>query len=251
MLFHTPGAETGLTINGVNRADIRFDGSTLKLLAGPGNGLMPATNGININTSGNVDIGTVTPNTRLTLSGGSQWTSNLWIASMNLQNASAIGWEANTSGQRFGIGQTNGGLFFFRSNSVFGNTSAAANYDLEISDTGNLIQPLARNGVVKAMALVRVVRDCIGTACGSLTASFVNCYNSTTNNTVGNCGFTFPAVFGTGVDIDFGFQINNRFISLTAGVGFPTASVATFVGTNRLTVANGNFATSEFYIFIF
>ncbi|MEO6390570.1 MAG: hypothetical protein ABIP75_01885 [Pyrinomonadaceae bacterium] len=249
--FGTPSGETGLTITGTNRADIRFDGTTLKLLAGTGTGAMASTNGINVNRFGNVGIGTVTPNTRLTLNGGTPWTANGWTASMNLQNASALGWEANASGQQFGIGQTGGGLFFFRTNSVFGNTAGPANYDLQISDTGNLLQPLNRNGVVKAIAFVRVVRDCFGGSCSTLTPSIVNCFNSLTNSTTGNCGFSLPAVFSTGVDIDFGFQVNNRFISLTPGVGGGSASIATFVGTNRVSVANGSFATSEFYVFVY
>jgi hypothetical protein len=247
----TPGGEFGFSFITAHRADIRFDGSTLKLLAGTGQGAMASTNGINITRLGNVGLGTVSPNTRLTLSGGAPWTANGWTASMNLQNASALGWEANASGQQFGIGQTGGGLFFFRTNSVFGNTNGAANYDLQISDTGNLLQPLTRNGVVKAIAFVRVVRDCFGTACTTLTPSIVNCFNSVNNSTTGNCGFTLPAVFSNGVDIDFGFPVNSRFISLTAGVGGGTASIATFVGTNRVSVSNGNFATSEFYIYVY
>ena len=67
--FGTPNAETGMTINGngSSRADLRFDGSTLKLLAGPGNG--PPANGIFINTAGNVGIGNFTPVERLTVGG--------------------------------------------------------------------------------------------------------------------------------------------------------------------------------------
>jgi hypothetical protein len=53
----TPGGETGLAIIGANRADIRFDGSALKLLAGVGPGAMASDNGIAVDTSGNVGIG--------------------------------------------------------------------------------------------------------------------------------------------------------------------------------------------------
>jgi hypothetical protein len=63
--FGTPGGETGIAIFGNNRADVRFDGSTLKLLAGIGPGAMPSTNGIAINTAGNVGIGTVSPTSKL------------------------------------------------------------------------------------------------------------------------------------------------------------------------------------------
>src|SRR5579871_3575129 len=58
----TPNGESGISIVGsTNRADIRFDNSTLKLLAGSGTSAPAATNGIIINTSGNVGIGTTTP----------------------------------------------------------------------------------------------------------------------------------------------------------------------------------------------
>ena len=59
--FGTPNTETGMTIFGTNRADIRFDGSTLKLVAGAGTGVPSSFNGITINTSGNVGIGTANP----------------------------------------------------------------------------------------------------------------------------------------------------------------------------------------------
>lgn len=57
----TPNSETGVTFTNSNRADLRFDGTTLKLLAGTGTGVMSNTNGINITTSGNIGIGTTTP----------------------------------------------------------------------------------------------------------------------------------------------------------------------------------------------
>ena len=57
LAFGTPNFETGMTFGGPNRADIRFDGSTLKLLAGAGSGIPAWTSGIIINTAGNVGIG--------------------------------------------------------------------------------------------------------------------------------------------------------------------------------------------------
>ena len=50
--FHTPNGESGMSIIGANRADLRFDGSTVKLLAGFGAGSMPSENGIAVTTSG-------------------------------------------------------------------------------------------------------------------------------------------------------------------------------------------------------
>jgi hypothetical protein len=67
--FFTPGGETGMSIVGANRADLRFDGSTVKLLAGFGPGAMPSENGIAVATSGNVGIGTTSPTAKLTVAG--------------------------------------------------------------------------------------------------------------------------------------------------------------------------------------
>ena len=55
--FGTPSGETGMTIIGANRADLRFDGSTIKLLANAGTGVPPNANGITIDTLGNVGVG--------------------------------------------------------------------------------------------------------------------------------------------------------------------------------------------------
>ena len=61
----TPNGESGMGILGANRADLRFDGSTLKLVAGIGSGPPPSTHGIAINTTGNVGVGTVNPVSKL------------------------------------------------------------------------------------------------------------------------------------------------------------------------------------------
>ncbi len=64
IFFGTPSTEVGMTIHrDSRRADIRFDGSTLKLLARglEGSGPPASESGIAINTLGNVGIGTTTP----------------------------------------------------------------------------------------------------------------------------------------------------------------------------------------------
>ncbi len=53
----TPAFERGMTILAGNRADIRFDGSALKLVAGPGAAIPSADHGIAIDTSGHVAVG--------------------------------------------------------------------------------------------------------------------------------------------------------------------------------------------------
>ena len=74
--FGTPNFETGMTIAGSSRADVRFDGSTLKLVAGPAGGPPGSTNGVAINTLGNVGIGTTTPRsgTKLEVNGAAALT---------------------------------------------------------------------------------------------------------------------------------------------------------------------------------
>lgn len=57
LFFHTPNGESGLSILGTSRADIRFDGTALKLVAGPIGAVPSPVNGVVINTKGNVGIG--------------------------------------------------------------------------------------------------------------------------------------------------------------------------------------------------
>lgn len=54
----TPNSESGMSIISTGRADLRFDGTLLKLVAGPVGGPPPLKNGIVISTSGRVGIGT-------------------------------------------------------------------------------------------------------------------------------------------------------------------------------------------------
>lgn len=59
--FASPNGEKGLSIfklNTGNRADLRYDGTTLKLVAGTGTGVPSPNNGISITNDGNTGIGT-------------------------------------------------------------------------------------------------------------------------------------------------------------------------------------------------
>lgn len=68
-IFGAPGGESGMSIRGGNRADVRFDGSTVKLVAGPGTGPPGSTSGVAVSTAGNVGIGTTTPTAKLEVIG--------------------------------------------------------------------------------------------------------------------------------------------------------------------------------------
>jgi hypothetical protein len=67
--FGTPSFETGMTIAGDARADVRFDGNTLKLVAGPAGGPPGPESGVAVHTSGNVGVGTTSPQAKLHVSG--------------------------------------------------------------------------------------------------------------------------------------------------------------------------------------
>jgi len=105
-------------------------------------------------SQGKVGIGTTAPNHRLRITGGPVWTANSWIGALELENAAAIGWRANNAGQRFGLGHTNTGLAFFRTESDPGTVGSPANYDMFISDAG-----LVGMGTLAPAAKLSVVRD--------------------------------------------------------------------------------------------
>lgn len=64
--FGTPNAENGMTIaRGNNRADLRFDGATFKMVVGPSGGPPSSLGGVVVSAAGNVGIGTTSPQAKL------------------------------------------------------------------------------------------------------------------------------------------------------------------------------------------
>jgi hypothetical protein len=263
--FGTPSGESGLAIIGTNRADVRFDGTTLKLLAGTGPGAMASTNGIAINRVGNAGIGTTTPAHRLSLIGGPTWTSNFWTGALELGNAAAIGWQTNPGGQHFGIGQTNGGLYFFRTASNPGSMGSPANYDFQIGDSGDLHaynnaeQARDKGGWVKAMAQIDPFL-----AAGS---KIVRCFNSQLSGSAATappCGLTFAQITQGQYNINFGTKIDDRFFSITPiveGVGSQQVGIVpvinpAFPNQNTLWASMKHnyddfYADSRFYVIVY
>lgn len=108
------------------------------------------------------------------------------------QNANALGGVAATE--------------FFRRN--FDNTGDLRTTG-NLTVNGNALQSLSANGFVKAMIYV------------SGTGSILSCYNGVTGVSTGNCGFNVqeaPGLVGV-YNIDFGFAVAGRFVSLTAEYG--------------------------------
>ena len=101
--FGSPNGETGMSVISTNRADFRFNGSTLKLVAGPGTGPAADTNGIVINTLGNVGIGTTTPGNKLDVAGNVSTSGSLFVG-----NRAAISNGLNVSN---GLSVNSGNLF--------------------------------------------------------------------------------------------------------------------------------------------
>ena len=129
-----------LTLAAGTNITITPSGNTLTLAA-----VQPVqTNIWNLNgtnaffSTGRVGIGTTVPNHRLSIAGGTGWTANGWKGAIELENASAIGWQSDASGQSYGIGQSGGGLYFFRTSSSPGTTATPANYAMVITDAGYL-----------------------------------------------------------------------------------------------------------------
>ena len=151
---------------------------------------MPSSaNGLAITTEGNVGIGTTTP-----------------IAKLDVENSQSgksavFGNETGTSG----VG-------------VYGGATAASGVGVfarnlngvALFADGNVAQSREKGGFVKAMVFV--------TAKGTIG----RCYNGLTGASGNGCGFSVSDIgplIGTLFEINFGFPVKDRFVSVTPGQG--------------------------------
>jgi len=126
--------------------------------------------------------------------------------------------QTNSNFNISGAGTINGNL------SVGGNQSLAGNFvsngSLQIS--GNARQDIAANGLVKAM----IVYD--------TSTGIKRCFNAVTNSSTGNCGFiiTEPSGLNGVFRINFGFNVSNRFVSVSGEYCGTCFLVSNGVGVN-------------------
>ncbi len=223
--FHTPNGETGMSLVGLNRADVRFDGLSLKLVAGFGPGAMPSENGIAITTGGNVGIGTTNP-----------------VAKLDVE--SSLAGKVAAYGRETGINAVG----------VYGEATASSGVGVvahnpggvALQADGNAVQSRDKGGFVKAMVYV----DDFGTILRSYS------------------GVPGPPITvehrGSGINrVNFGFQVDDRFISITPhygggnSAGYNFGANFTFFNSTTVDVltfnANDGDDTfpDEFMIFVF
>jgi hypothetical protein len=247
---------------------------------------LSANNGVNgslfLDTSGSIGINTIAPNHKLTIDtfGGPTWTNDGWGGAIALRNSSAIGWQFNSSNLSFGIGQSTGGLSFFRTTNSPGTSGNTPSYDMVISNQGNVgigttapnaklfVQGEAANGVgiaatgnasqsrnkggwIKAMVFVLA------------NGTIARCYNGLTGASTGNCGFSVTRIFNRIYSVDFGFQVSDRFVSVTTSTildSIPAETIAARIqatsNINQINVLtfyanSGDYVVSDFYLIVY
>jgi hypothetical protein len=149
-------------------------------------------------TNGNVGIGSTAPQTKLEVVTA---TNNYGLSHTDgtTRISSFVGpGQAGTPGSWFGT-QSNHPLRFYTNGQL----------NMTIDTNGNVIQNRDKGGLVKAMAYVdadgKILRCYNGQTGASLTGG--------TTNT--GCGFTVTQFTAGGYGVDFGFQVDDRFVSVS------------------------------------
>jgi hypothetical protein len=150
------------------------------------------------------------------------------------------GSTSGASGGWFGT-VSNSDLHFFTNNgqpkmtiSQNGNVGiGTANPQSKLQLVGNASQDRTSGGLIKAMLAV----DADGT--------ILRCYNGTTGASAGNCGFTVTAGASGNYAVNLGFQVNDRFLSVTARgingtINFPVTPISADFRFSSLANANPN-----------
>ena len=122
--------------------------------------------------------------------------------------------------------------------SFWTNNNGTLGEKMKITPEGNITQPIAANGLVKAMIVVP-----------GFGGEPSYCYNGITNSSTGTCGFNATRPFATIgiVRIDFGFPVANRFVTVTAQYASAFGSGNNNVGVNYRFF---NATSIEFFSFI-
>lgn len=264
--FGAPNAESGMSITGVNRADLRFDGSVLKLVAASGVVPPSALNGIAITTAGNVGIGTTNASAKLDVLSDTAAA----IVGKSMAGVGVLGESAQFNGVR-GVGHNanhgavvgvhdGGGIAVYGTGTVGvqGDGTSVGVYARSTSGPavhadGHATQARDKGGFVKAMAYIDPFLPA--------DQYIVRCYNSQlTGNEASTspCGITVTRLNPGRYSIDFGFKVDDRFISVTTSLLGHVGTANHFAADNPDAVAVNidsidglSGADSQFFIFVY
>jgi hypothetical protein len=181
--FSTPNGDSGMSITGAgSRADIRYDGTTLKLLNNGSSNTTPgSTAGINIDGTGQVGIGTTTPGYLLHVYSAA---SNSYIMSQT-----AAGNGTSTEFKLAG-GATNAQWSIGTNNSTYGGLADSL-YFYKNAGTGGTKMVIQDNGFVGiGNTAPRAALD-IGSSGNASISGNLSFLGASTINTLNGGSFTF------------------------------------------------------------